>query len=136
MFRGKAHTQETKKIIAHKAKFRFATIGHPLQGTSWRGDRTKQAATMRRLHREGRLVPHAKLYGVSEEQKQKTRDTIAKNGGRRGERNAHYKPELGVAVSKAKMLIANGTPIKQALEVTGLARSTYYKRLKQGANDG
>lgn len=135
MFRGKTHTQEAKDIIAQKAKLRFASVGHPLQGTVWKGDRAKQAETMRRLHREGRLIPHAKLYGVSETQKQKMRETIARNGGRHGARNPRYNPELGAVVAETKKLVSDGVPLTQALKITGLARSTYYKRIRQGTDN-
>lgn len=135
LFRGKSHTQETKDTIAQKAKLRFATAGHPLQGTIWKGDRAKQAETMRRLHKEGRLVSHAKLHGISDSQKQKMRATIAKNGGRRGPLNGHYKPELLAVVAETRRLLSEGASVKQALKTTGLARSTYYKRIKQGTND-
>lgn len=134
-FRGKTHTQETKNIIAQKAKLRHAVVGHPLRGVPWAGDKIKQADTMRRLHGEGRLISPAKLYGVSETQKNKMRATIASNGGRRGEMNAHYKPELDAKVADTRKLILQGVAVSDALKKTGLARSTYYKRTRQGVGN-
>jgi group I intron endonuclease len=136
LFAGKRHTEETRRVIAEKAKARYRTKGHPLQGTVWSGDRQKQAETMRRLHREGRLFSHAKLYGVSEEQKQKTRATIARNGGRKGIKNGHYKPEIDEVFCHARDLIVGGISIKDALRITGLPRSTYYKRMRKEQPDG
>lgn len=137
LFKGKHHTEYTKRVIAEKARARHKSIGHPMQGRTWSGDREAHAETMRRLHKEGRLHSHAKLHGVSTAQKEKIRATIAKNGGRKGPKNGHYKPEIDVIFRRTRELVDAGKSIKEALRTTGLPRSTYYKRwYKEQTGDG
>lgn len=136
MFLGKHHTTPTKRILSEKAKARLQTRGHPLQGKRWPGDRARHASIMRRLHAEGRLIVHAKLYGVSEAQKEKMRRTIAANGGRYGRNNGNYKPEIEAVYAATVRLVERGVSLKDALRTTGLARSTYYKRRDKERFDG
>lgn len=131
LFLGKSHTAETRLLLAALTKQRLRYRGHPMQGVAWTGDRAKQAETMRRLHREGVLTPHAKLHGVSEAQREKTRVTIARNGGREGRRNGHYKPELDAVFIATLSEVAKGASVDTARAITGIAKSTYYKRLRK-----
>jgi group I intron endonuclease len=130
LFLGKSHTAETRLLLSALAKQRLRYRGHPMQGVVWTGDRAKQAETMRRLHREGVLVSHAKLHGVSEAQREKMRVTIARNGGREGRRNGHYKPGLDAVFLATLAEVAKGASVDAARAVTGIAKSTYYKRLR------
>ena len=129
-FYGRQHSPAARAAGAERQREWLRRAGHPAEGRPWSGDRETQAATMKRLHAEGRLHSWQRGRPFSAEQKAKQRDTIQRNGGRAGAANGHYKPELDALLTAAQALIAAGYTVRASCALVGLARITFYKRKK------
>ena len=134
-FWGEHHTDATKKTAAVRHAAWIQEHGHPMQGRAWSGDKVAHSQKLKKLHADGVVVSWQRGRPFSETQKQKQRETITANGGRRGVRNPRFRPELSSKYTAVEALIKQGSTITAACATVGMSRITYYKRKAMSSYD-
>jgi hypothetical protein len=134
-FWGNHHTNTVKQEASVRHAAWIKNHGHPMQGRIWSGDRAAHSQKLKKLYEEGLAVPWQRGRPFSETQKQKQRETIAANGGRKGARNPRFRAELNEKYEAVRNLVETGLTITGACLKVGLSRITYYKRKARSTND-